>query len=209
MIVLNDIDTTLHYYGIGVPNLSPARRTCMGKVITFLAAMLLLAMLLVAQLYPGSPLFWVASTTMIFTVLRYTLIVVLLWLLIQPPRAKWLREPLALVESLFSLWLVGASYLGAIQFIDSLTLMSAAAAICLELLESKPKDEPFRFMESAAAIRDISSDNVQILFSWGKQFAWLFLTDLNLIIEKYLHIDKMQVPKQYAVTDIRHHVGSF
>lgn len=157
----------------------------MGKAIEFMAAIILIALLLVAQLYPTSPLFWATSATTAFTVLRYTLVVVLLWLLIQPPKTKWLRVPLGLSTLLLAVWLIDTTYQGTLGFIDFLTLSAATIALLTALLESKPREEEFKSIQLVTAALGLVLDEMRVASTWALQLGWLLMIDLKLSLDAF------------------------
>ena len=172
----------------------------MRYVLNSLAATFLLILLLTAQLYPASPLFWVASLEPAFTVLRYVLVFVLFWFIVHPPKSKILRVPLGFGTLVLTAWLADTTYQGSMGFIDFLTLATAAAALLTTLLESKPKDEEFASMRLLTAIFSWLADRVRIAFSWAYQFAWLLATDLDMVVGEYFQrlSNTTEITKPYA-----------
>jgi hypothetical protein len=157
----------------------------MRNFLNFLAAAFLLVLLLTAQLYPASPLFWVASLSPMFTVLRCALVFVLLWFIIHPPKSKVFRVPLGSATLVLAYWLADTTYQGSLGFMDFLTLAIATVALLTTLLESKPKDEEFKSMRVIAAMSNWVSERIQVATSWIYQFGWLVLTDFDLALGSY------------------------
>lgn len=157
----------------------------MGNILNFMAAAFLLVLLLAAQLFPASPFFWEASLTLAFTVLRYALVVIMLWFIIHPPKTKFLRVPLGLSALTLAAWVSSTTYQGTLGVIDFLSFGTATLAMFTTLLESKPKDEEFMAMRFLAAMSDWTFDKVRLVGNWAYQFGWLLMTDIDLSIEEY------------------------
>lgn len=175
----------------------------MRNILNFLAAAFLLVLLLSAQLYPASPLFWVASQTPSFTVLRYALVLVLLWFIVHPPKSKVLRVPIGAGAFILAGWLSDTTYQGSLGFIDFLTLAIAVVALLTTLLESKPKDEEFKTMRYISGLANWAFERVQLATSWAYQLGWLVLTDFDLAMGEYLkHLDNVERNRPYLGSDV-------
>ena len=154
----------------------------MGKTIGLITALILILIALMANRYPTSPLFWEASVTTAFNILRCTISLLLFLFYIHTPKNKPFRFLFGLLTLLAVAWLWNGVYVGAV---DLLTLSAAATSLLLNLLESKPADEPFKSMELIAAIRDLAVDKMRIAMSWGLQFIWLLITDIGISMDEF------------------------
>lgn len=154
----------------------------MGRTIGLAIALCLNFIALVTIHYPSSPLFWVASTTIAFNILRCSVSLVLLMVYMHTPKKRFVRELLALAALLFAGWI----WLGAhMEPVDIFSLSAAAVALLLILLESKPADEPFKSMELGAAIRDLVADKLRVFGSWLLQLTWLIITDVGIKLNEH------------------------
>jgi len=157
----------------------------MGKILDFAAAAFLVLLLWTVLYAPHNPLLWVASATVTFTVLRGILALLLVWFLVYTPETKVIRVPVGVFAMLFSLWLAVASFEGTIQFIDSLSLYMAMVALMLSLLETKPKEEPFRSVQLISHGVRRTAHEIQFVSRRAFQLGWLLLTDLDMALEEY------------------------
>ena len=153
--------------------------------LAFMAAMLLMAVLFTAQLDPSSPLFWLASLSAAMAVLRFALMLILLWFLIAVPENLQLRRLVGIPALFLGGWMVYATYEGRLGFIDFMTLVPAVIAVLGVLLETKPEDEPFKSLEIAATVRDWVLGVTKPVVTRGMQLGWLMVMDFGLTIDYY------------------------
>jgi hypothetical protein len=114
----------------------------MKKILIGLTACLLVALLIATWLDPMSPLLWVASSSMWFTVMRIAMLGVLLLLLFtNPPRKLWLRlisMGLGVVMTVGSVLLVTQYQL---NFLDAVVMLEVGVICLIEALEAELYDE--------------------------------------------------------------------
>ncbi len=174
----------------------------MRTMLAFLAIMLLLAILLTAQLDPTSPLFWEASLSPVIMAIRGVLTLALVWFLVYVPESPWIRIAIGLSASSLLVGLIGGAVAGILKPIDLITLSPALIAVFVELLESKPVDEPFAPLQRAEEAWDWWIGETKTLAARSAQLSWLLAADIRLTLDSHrtpdLSTHALSVDKQTA-----------
>lgn len=174
----------------------------MRTMLAFLATTTLLAVLLASQLDPTSPLFWEASLSPAIMAIRGVLTLALVWFLIYVPESPWIRIAVGLSASSLLVGIIGGAATGILKPIDLITLFPAIIAVFVELLESKPVDEPFAPLERAGEMRDWWIGETKTLAARIAQLSWLLAADIRLTLDSHRTPDlgarALSVDKQMA-----------
>jgi hypothetical protein len=110
----------------------------MGKKLLAAALLTLIFLAFGTQIAPDSPMFWLASSTIGYQVVRFGLmLVLLLQLCTDPPRHKTFRIISAVVSGLTAFWVLRATYNNHMMLLDSLSLLASSIAIGVTALERK------------------------------------------------------------------------
>ncbi len=155
----------------------------MRTTLEFMAAMLLMAVLFIAQLDPANPLFWLASLSIAMMAVRIALLGILLWFIIAIPENRRPRMFVGLATLTLCGWVIGATIGGTLDFIDTVILVPAIMAILGALLETKPEEEPLESLEFATAAWRWLLGVPKVLALQGVQFGWLVVMDVGLAID--------------------------
>ncbi len=109
----------------------------MSRVLLVLSALSLLILMAGTALVPQNPVFWLATNSGLYQVIRGVLAVILLAQSVTEPPRHWLLRGLAGVVSIgIVAWVVVVAYLGSMLFLDVISLLAAACAIGVTAMES-------------------------------------------------------------------------
>lgn len=114
----------------------------MGKVLLLLSFLSLAVLTLAKAFDPTSRIFWMASASTGYQIIRIILATVLFGqLLTHPPRHTAFRMIAGIVAVLISGWAIQSTLNGVMPFLDSLSLLASATAIGVTALEVNTAEE--------------------------------------------------------------------
>jgi len=109
----------------------------MSKLYLSFAFICLGILLVFGLAAPDSPVMWLASTSTTFAAIRTVLMIILIWLIVtEPPRNVYLRLLTGAASGLLVIWGLNAFYSNQLQLVDFLSLMPAAIAAGIDVLET-------------------------------------------------------------------------
>lgn len=110
----------------------------MGKFLLTMALMILLFLLAGTIGTPDNALFWFASSSLAFQLVRGVLSVVLIvQIFTQPPRHIWFRLSAGLLAVGVTVWAIQSSYSFTMPILDTFAFLAASVAIGVTALERK------------------------------------------------------------------------
>ena len=124
----------------------------MGKVIPALSLLGLAILFTFGLVNPASPVMWLASTSLGFAAVRFTLMLLLATLIItNPPRHTYVRVILSLFSVILVMWSLSATYQNHMKFLDTFAFIAAAITAGLAALELDEFEEVEETKQSSAA----------------------------------------------------------
>lgn len=111
----------------------------MGKLIMLLSLLAIAILTLGTMLIPGSPAFWLAtSSTGVSNVSVLLAFLLILHLVTNPPRKIWFRLISGVLATLAAIWTIEQTYAYHLEMLDTMAFLSASVAIVVAALERKP-----------------------------------------------------------------------
>lgn len=96
----------------------------------------LIFLIIGTSLYPDNPLFWLATSSLNFQIIRFGLLLILLLQFVtEPPRKRVFRAISAMVAVSVASWTLQATYANHMMLLDALCFLGTSVAVGLVALE--------------------------------------------------------------------------
>ncbi|HET9098736.1 MAG TPA: hypothetical protein VFN51_03915 [Candidatus Saccharimonadales bacterium] len=108
----------------------------MSRTIQFLTLIVLMTLLIGCLIIPANPIFWLATATPTYTLVRAILIVLVYsFMVFGVPQYKFIRRTIAALSLALLGWALATTYNESIQLLDGLSIAAAGISLALSAIE--------------------------------------------------------------------------